>query len=42
MASATPSTQNDVLEDIFHGLKSKSSEERAQSAVELQRYVNTL
>ena len=39
MASTAPPTQVDVLDQLFQGLKSKSSEVRAQSALELQRYV---
>ncbi|EJF64386.1 atypical/PIKK/FRAP protein kinase [Dichomitus squalens LYAD-421 SS1] len=41
MASAAPSTQNDFLEDIFQGLRSKSPEVRAQSALDLQRYISS-
>ena len=39
MASAVSSAQVDVLDQLFQGLRSKSSEVRAQSALELQRYV---
>ncbi|KAI1796782.1 atypical/PIKK/FRAP protein kinase [Ganoderma leucocontextum] len=40
MASAAPSTQVDVLDQLFQGLRSKSSEVRQQSAIELQRYIS--
>ncbi len=39
MASVAPSTQVDVLDHLFQGLRSKSSEVRQQSAIELQHYV---
>lgn len=41
MASAAPSTQVDVLDQLFQGLRNKSSEVRQQSAIELQRYVRS-
>lgn len=41
MASTAPPTQFDVLDQLFQGLKNKSSDVRAQSALELQRYVRS-
>ena len=39
MASVVSTTQTDVLDQIFAGLKNKSHDVRVQSAIELQRYV---
>ena len=39
IALAVPATQIDALDRIFAGLKNKSHDVRASSAVELQRYV---
>ena len=39
MATASPNLQNDVLDQIFAGLRNKSHDVRVQSAVELHRYV---
>jgi hypothetical protein len=40
MASPQQSVQADALNQIFQGLKNRSSEVRLQSAVELKRYVS--
>ncbi|KAI0040710.1 atypical/PIKK/FRAP protein kinase [Auriscalpium vulgare] len=40
MSSTLTSTQSEALNAIFQGLKSKSSEARLQSAVELRRYAS--
>ncbi|PCH36202.1 atypical/PIKK/FRAP protein kinase [Wolfiporia cocos MD-104 SS10] len=40
MASANASSQVDILDQIFQGLRNKSHEVRVQSAIDLQRYVS--
>ncbi|KAI0332653.1 TOR kinase, partial [Cubamyces sp. BRFM 1775] len=40
MASIAPSSQSDVLDQLFLDLRNKSSEVQAQAALELQRYIS--
>ncbi|KAI0793741.1 atypical/PIKK/FRAP protein kinase [Fomes fomentarius] len=40
MASIAPPAQVDALDQLFQGLKNKSSEVRAQAALELQHYIS--
>ncbi|KAI0330947.1 FAT-domain-containing protein [Cubamyces sp. BRFM 1775] len=40
MASTAPSSQADVLDQLFLGLRNKSPDVQAQAALELQRYIS--
>ena len=42
MSSIAPTSQADILDQIFNALKDKSHEVRVQAALELQRYVGII